>query len=173
MQAGYPVWRKDRWERQALFEINEFVGKTDKNPPYSNHLRDLLKMRKEKSERRTSRKRSESLSIKLLCDLRNSGMDSLYTILFFSIFISTSALPCWAILSFPNYWIGKFPQVPAKRLTVLCVAISLAFAYSINFELDAGIITGIVYLVFSTSILAVLILIALVIKLTFAKESNL
>ncbi|TBX23062.1 hypothetical protein TK45_07480 [Bowmanella sp. JS7-9] len=42
------------------------IGNTDKNSLYSNHLRDLLKMAKEKNARRVGRKTTQSRTIKLL-----------------------------------------------------------------------------------------------------------
>ena len=43
------------------------IGNTDKNSLYGNHLRDLLKMAKEKNAPRVGRKTTQSRTIKLLC----------------------------------------------------------------------------------------------------------
>lgn len=67
-------------------------------------------------------------------------------------------LPAWVVLSMPNLWFKSQVKIPAKRLTVLTLAISVSFAFIVNIELEMGIMTACFYLIFSTLILSVVLL---------------
>ena len=86
------------------------------------------------------------------------------TFLIPALLLLLGVLPSWSILSLPNYWLNWSFQVPAKRLSVLCLIISTTLAFIFNIELTAGIFTAIIYLIFSTSVLAVMLLCGLFVK---------
>lgn len=67
-------------------------------------------------------------------------------------------LPAWVVLSMPNVWFKSQVKIPAKRLTILTMVISVGFAFIVNLELEMGMITMCFYLVVSTLILSVLFL---------------
>lgn len=86
------------------------------------------------------------------------------TFLIPAIVLLLGLLPSWSILSLPNYWLNWSFQVPAKRLSILCVIISTTLAFVFNIEFAAGMFTAIIYLVFSTSAFAVMIVCGLIVK---------
>jgi len=72
-------------------------------------------------------------------------MESLYFFAFALIGLVISMLPCWAVLSFPNYWLKNFSYIPAKRLSFVYLLCSFAVAYLSNLELEGGIITAFIF----------------------------
>ena len=86
------------------------------------------------------------------------------TFLISAILLLLGVLPSWSILPLPNYWLNWSFQVPAKRLSVLCLIVSTTLAFIFSIEFNAGVFTAIIYLIFSTSALAVMLLCGLFVK---------
>ena len=97
---------------------------------------------------------------------------NLSTVLIPAILLLLGVLPSWSILSLPNYWLNWSFQVPAKRLSILCLIISTTLAFIFNIEFAAGIFTAIIYLIFSTSVIAVMILCGLFVQHLKFKGAN-
>ena len=72
-------------------------------------------------------------------------MDSFYFFSFALVGLTISILPCWAVLSFPNYCLKNFSYIPAKRLSFIYLLCSFAVAYLSNLELEGGIITASIF----------------------------
>ena len=89
---------------------------------------------------------------------------NLSTFLIPAILLLLGVLPSWSILSLPNYWLSWSFQVPAKRISILCLIVSTALALIFNIEFSGGIFTAIIYLIFTTSALAVMVLCGLFVK---------
>ena len=89
-------------------------------------------------------------------------MDSVYFVTLALVGLFLSLLPCWAILSLPNLWPNRFPYLPAKRFSLVCLVLSFTAAYTFNIELEGGILTA---FIFNTAFCVVLAL-AAVISLT-------
>ena len=89
-----------------------------------------------------------------------------------AILLLLGLLPSWSILSLPNYWLNWSFQVPAKRISILCLIISTALAFIFNIEFTGGIFIAIIYLIFTTSAFAVIVLCGLFVKHLKVKGVN-